>query len=76
MNMLGAESFVLPSYTGSPGADKRFRFVTIIFCSVISVASHLYLTLVAFDITMSNNRKLLGGRNDIGYFEGIKQLFK
>ncbi|MFR5062136.1 MAG: hypothetical protein ACLTEK_03890 [Christensenellales bacterium] len=76
MNMLGAESFVLPSYTGSPALTSGFGLVTIIFCSVISVASHLYLTLVAFDITMSNNRKLLGGRSDIGYFEGIKQLFK
>ena len=76
MNMLSASSFVAPSYTGSPLMDAGFALGLNIALSVLAVATHIYLTLVTFDISMSNNRKLLSGREDIGYFEGIKKLFK
>ncbi len=76
MNMLSASSFVAPSYTGSPLMDAGFALGLNIALSVLAVATHIYLTLVTFDISMSNNRKLLCGREDIGYFEGIKKLFK
>ena len=76
MNMLPGSSFVAPSYTGSPLMEAGFALGLNIALSVISVAAHIYLTLVTFDISMSNNRKLLSGREDIGYSEGIKKLFK
>lgn len=75
-NMLDAASFVAPSYTGSVEMTEGFPLVVLIICSVISVAAHLYMTLVTFDITMSNNRKVMNGNAEVGYFEGIKYLFK
>ncbi len=75
-NMLDASAYVAPSYTGSVEMTEGFPLVVLIICSVISVAAHLYMTLVTFDITMSNNRKLMNGKTDVGYFEGIKYLFK
>lgn len=71
LNMLNSSAVTVGASALTGGG-----LVVLIICSVLSVAAHLYLTLIAFDITMSNNRRLLDGRNDIGYFEGIKKLFK
>lgn len=75
-NMLNLKEFTSSSYNGTSALSSGPGLVIIIFGSVISVAAHLYFTLTAFDITMSNNRKLLTGKNDIGYFEGVARLFR
>lgn len=76
LNMMGTSSFAAPEYVGSPALTEGFGLVVVIFFSVISVAAHLYMTLVTFDITMSNNRKLMNGNPNAKYFEGVKYLFK
>ena len=75
-NMLNLKEFTSSSYNGTSALSSGPGLVIMIFGSVISVAAHLYFTLTAFDITMSNNRKLLTGKNDIGYFEGVARLFR
>lgn len=74
-NMLALGEFTSSSYTGVSTLTSGAGLVISIICSIISVAAHLYFTFAAFDITMSNNRKLLTGKNDIGYFKGIARLF-
>lgn len=75
-NMLDLKEFTSTSYSGTPALSSGPGLVIVIFSSIISVATHLYFTFTAFDITMSNNRKLLTGRNDIKYFEGVARLFR
>lgn len=75
-NMLDLKKFTSTSYVGSPALSGGPGLVIVIFSSIISVAAHLYFTFAAFDITMSNNRKLLPGKKDIGYFEGVARLFR
>ena len=74
-NMLALGEFTSSSYTGVSTLTSGAGLVISIICSIISVAAHLYFTFAAFDITMSNNRKLLTGKSDIGYFKGIARLF-
>ena len=75
-NMLDLKEFTSTSYVGSPALSSGPGLVIVIFSSIISVAAHLYFTFAAFDITMSNNRKLLTGKKNIGYFEGVARLFR
>lgn len=75
LNAYGAASFGA-TYTGSAALSDGFGFVVLIFVSIVSVLNHIYLTLVTFDISMSNNRKLLDADAEAKYFAGVKKLFK
>ncbi|MDR0426032.1 MAG: hypothetical protein LBH24_02560 [Clostridiales bacterium] len=59
-----------------PYLTEGFGLAVMIIGAVVSVAGHIYLTLVLLDISMSNNRRLLTGHPAIGYFAGVKRLFK
>lgn len=56
--------------------DKGFALAAMIITSILSIAGHFYALLIFLDISMSNNRKLLTGYPEIGYFKGIGRLFK
>ncbi len=77
-NFLGSESatvsggITLYEYAS---VTKGGAYVLLIASAVISVLSHLALTLVIFDITMNDNRKLLRINPDEKYFSAIKTLF-
>lgn len=75
LNAYGSASFGA-TYAGSAVLSDRFGFVVLIFTSIVSILNHVYLTLVTFDISMSNNRKLLSANPQAKYFDGIKKLFK
>lgn len=61
-------------------ADSAFTsgggLALVIICALLAVASHLYLTLIAFDLTMSNTLRPLEGDRKISYFRGVGKLFR
>lgn len=63
-------------YDGTVLLNEGFNMVMSIVCSVITVVSHLYFTLVILDISVSNKRKLLSGPSDISYVKSIAQLVR
>lgn len=63
-------------YTGTVLLDRGFNLVMSIVCSVITVLSHLYFTLVMLDVSVSNKRKLLGGAADASFGKSVRMLFK
>ncbi len=76
LNNMSYEQFLAPEYIGSPALSGGAGFALLVICALISVIAHLYLTLVTFDISMSNNRKPLRSIPDASYVKGIKCLFK
>lgn len=63
-------------YNGTTVLDSGFNLAMSIICSVFTVLSHLYFTIVMLDVSVSNKRKLLNGSSDISFGKSIVSFIK